>query len=237
MTTLVLLPGMDGTGALFESFVACLPEGVEAKVASYPVDEKLGYDALVERVLRELARDEPFALLGESFSGPVAVAVAARSTPVALILACSFVTNPRPALAPLAPLLAWLPAPGRWLDPLASFALLGHHATPELRQALSRAMRAVAPDVLRHRAASVQGVDAGPALASVRCPVLYLRASEDRVVPPTCAAEVVRIRPDATVTVLDGPHCLLQTQPAAAADVITTFLRRVKSGSPLAPPR
>ena len=45
-------------------------------------------------------------------------------------------------------------------------------------------MRAVAPDVLRHRAAAVQGVDAAHALASVRCLVLYLRASEDRVDAP-----------------------------------------------------
>ncbi len=186
-------------------------------------------------MLRELPHDGAFALLGESFSGPVAVAVAARSAPVALILACSFVINPRPALAPLAPLLAWLPAPGRWLHLLASFALLGRHATPDLRRALARAIRAVAPDVMRHRAASVQRVDVRPALAFARCPVLYLQASEDRIVPPTCAVEVIRIRPDAMVASIEGPHCLLQARPEAVADAVAGFLRRVEEGSPVAP--
>lgn len=224
LTTLVLLPGMDGTGQLFEPFVACLPSGISAKVVSYPAHEKLGYEALVEHVLHLLPRNEPFALLGESYSGPIAVAVAARSAPVALILACSFITNPRPALAPLRPLLAWLPAPGRWLGPLSA-ALMGRHATPALRQVLAHAIRAVPADVLRHRAASVLSVDVTPALASVQCPVLYLQAGEDRVVPPRCANEVVRAKPGVTVTRLDGPHFLLQTKPAAAADAVAAFLR------------
>ncbi len=226
MTTLVLLPGMDGTGALFESFVAHLPEDIRAKVVSYPGDEKLGYDALVERVVQQLPRgDERFAILGESFSGPVAVAVAARSKPVALILACSFITNPRPALAAARPVLPWLPTPRRFLMGPLAFALMGRHATTALRQALSRSLRAVEPAVLRHRAAVVLGVNVEADLVEVRCPVLYLQASEDRIVPPRCARDVLRIRPDAMVMALEGPHFLLQTQPAAAVAAVAPFLR------------
>jgi pimeloyl-[acyl-carrier protein] methyl ester esterase len=225
MTTLVLLPGMDGTGELFEPFIARLPSGIRAKVVSYPVHEALGYDALVERVIEHLPRDEPFAVLGESFSGPVAIAVAARSTPVALILACSFASNPRPALAPLRSVLGLFPTPGRWIGPLA-FALMGRHATPDLREALARAVGAVAPAVLQHRAASVLGVDVEAAFASVRCPTLVLQASEDRIVPPSCARRMLRLAPATTVITLEGPHFLLQTRPVECAEAVATFLRR-----------
>lgn len=63
--------------------------------------------------------------------------------------------------------------------------------------------------------------------------MLVLQASEDRVVPSRAAREVLRIRPDATVTALEGPHFLLQTQPGAAADAVASFLRCVEERSPL----
>ena len=36
---LVLLPGMDGTGILFEPLLEILPSDLHAKVVSYPVNE------------------------------------------------------------------------------------------------------------------------------------------------------------------------------------------------------
>ena len=222
---LVLLPGMDGTGDLFAPILPLLSEAVGTQVVSYPRDQRLGHAELAERVLEQLPRDRPFALLGESFSGPIAAAVAARSKPFALVLACSFVTNPHPSLRVLGPLLPLLPPPGVFLRPLA-LALMGRHATPALRTALAAALRQVSPAVMRSRAAATQQADARASLAAVRCPVLYLQARQDRVVPPRCLADVLRARPDTEVAVIDGPHFLLQTQPAAAAQIILPFLAR-----------
>jgi pimeloyl-ACP methyl ester carboxylesterase len=215
---------MDGTGALFEYLLPHLPREVGAKVISYPAREPLTYEALTDFVLGQLP-SPPFAVLGESFSGPVAVAVAARSAPSAVVLACSFVANPRPALAPVKPLLGWLPSPTRFIGPL-SWMLMGRHQTPSLRAALSRSLDAVEPTVLRHRAASALSVNARQSLALLRCPILYLQAAQDRVVPPSCAQEILRIQPATTISRLAGPHFLLQTQPAAVAQAIELFLRR-----------
>ena len=41
--TLVLLPGMDGSGALFADFIAALGDGIAPLVLSYPPDRPLGY--------------------------------------------------------------------------------------------------------------------------------------------------------------------------------------------------
>jgi pimeloyl-[acyl-carrier protein] methyl ester esterase len=229
MTTLVLLPGMDGTGALFDFLLPHLSSDFAPKVISYPTDTALSYEKLAELVFAQLPA-EPFALLGESFSGPVALAVAQRCAPVALVLVCTFATNPRPALAAVKPLLRWLPSPSKLLGPL-SVALMGREETPALRSALSRSLQSVAPAVLRHRAACALSASAEIHLANVRCPVLYLQASRDRIVPPSCARAVKRILPSTQVVRLEAPHFLLQTKPAAAARAIEDFLRRLENAA------
>jgi hypothetical protein len=93
---LILLPGMDGTGDLFEEFVSNLPSWVAPQVVSYPLDQKLSYAQLSERVEAVLPSSEPFAILAESFSSPLAVRIAARGPenlkPV--ILCAGFVATP-----------------------------------------------------------------------------------------------------------------------------------------------
>ena len=61
----VLLPGMDGSGALFDEFVSELQS--KSIVISYP-DQPFGYEELEQHVRSRLPIDEPFMLLAESFS-------------------------------------------------------------------------------------------------------------------------------------------------------------------------
>ena len=108
---LVLLPGMDGTGALFERLVECLGDRLVTTVVRYPGDQFLDYDQLAALVSRSLPEDRPFVILGESFSGPVAIKLAA-SRPDGLkgfILGASFVRNPWPLMTPMVGLLDFTP--------------------------------------------------------------------------------------------------------------------------------
>lgn len=70
LPTLVLLPGMDGTGELFASLLAQLGGETRSIVVRYPTCEFLNYDALTEVVKAQLPDGESFVLLAESFSGP-----------------------------------------------------------------------------------------------------------------------------------------------------------------------
>ncbi len=213
---------MDGTGRVFEPLQAHLPSPMKAQVVAYPSDALLGYDALAEAVLAQLPPG-PLVVLGESFSGPVAIAVAARCQPLALILVCSFAANPRPALTLTHSLLPWLPSPAH-LAFAVGWVLMGRRSNAPLQTALRQALQSVTPAVLRYRAAEVLKVDARPELRELQCPVLYLQASEDAVVPKSAAQTVVQARPNARVLRLPGPHFLLQTQAAAAAQAIGAFL-------------
>jgi pimeloyl-ACP methyl ester carboxylesterase len=95
---LVLLPGMDGTGLMFGPFLAVL-EGLEAQVLRYP-PELTAYADCVAYARARLPLGRPYLLLGESFSGPVAIALAAEQPEglAGLVLCCTFAPGPQPPL-------------------------------------------------------------------------------------------------------------------------------------------
>lgn len=227
---LVLLPGMDGTGALFQALIAALNGRFELQVLSYPSDQPLSYKALEALVVEALPEDRPFVLLGESFSGPIAVAIAASNDPwlKGLVLCCTFVRNPRPRLGAWSFLLNLMPRIQPPIGPMSRM-LLGAFSTPALRQALAHAVAQVAPRVMLARLKAVASVDVSLQLAASHVPLLYLRAGQDALVPASAAALIARLRPDAQIVSIDGPHCLLQAAPATAAQQLTQFLRSLPS--------
>lgn len=93
---LVLLPRIDGTALMFAPLVEALPPGIRPLPVSYPREEPLGYRELSALVRAALPRDAPFLLLGESFSGPLALMAAAEGPPglLGVILCASFIRSP-----------------------------------------------------------------------------------------------------------------------------------------------
>jgi pimeloyl-ACP methyl ester carboxylesterase len=225
---LVLLPGLDGTGVLMRPLVAALPREIAPVVVTYPCDEQLGYDALVARVVASLPADGPFALLGESFSGPIALrAAAARPAGLAAVVLCAtFVRAPQRGVTKWAGRLVG-PSAMRLFPAMAQAKmLLGGYSTPELRVLHTEAMSLVRPEVLAGRLRDVLAVDVRDELAACGVPVLYLRGTKDRVVPSHNLREIRRLRPSVEVAEAPAPHLVLQTQPAAAAAAIAAFLAR-----------
>jgi pimeloyl-ACP methyl ester carboxylesterase len=217
---------MDGTGTLFEPFVAALGHKFNVKVVSYPASEPLGYSDLESIARAALPTEGPFVVLGESFSGPLAVSIAAccSSRLKGLVLCCTFLRNPRPVFSTLKSFVGVLPVgfvPVRVLSHL----LLGRFSTAASRMVLSRALAQVSPSALRARLRAVLAVDVSAKLAQVRVPVLCLRASQDRVVPRAASSPVAQFCPRAKVVPLEAPHFLLQTVPSKAAHVIAAFVR------------
>ena len=93
---LMLLPGMDGTGRLFGPLLRILPQGLEVTVFAYPPDRPCGYAELLPLVEAAVPEGGEFVVLGESFSGPLALLLAARR-PRGLrgvILCASFARGP-----------------------------------------------------------------------------------------------------------------------------------------------
>jgi pimeloyl-ACP methyl ester carboxylesterase len=226
---LVLLPGLDGTGELFAPLLETLGAACQTMVIPYPNDLPLGYGALAERVRARLPRERPFVLLGESFAGPLAISLAGELSPNlrGLILVATFARNPRPRLAWLKPWVAKLPLPLRAVpETLVASRLFGRHRSQELLKLLQRVNRQITPAVMKARLLAVAEVEVSAIFARLRLPVLYLRATRDRVVPAASSQYLQRLRPDMKISDLACSHCLLQCLPEDAARLILKFLEQ-----------
>lgn len=227
---LILLPGLDGTGILFSQIVEAIGPGVETRIVGYPTHQPLGYAELETLVREALPKDRPYMVLGESFSGPIAIRLGADPPAglAGIILCVTFAKNPYPLLGWAAPWMGSLPvlALPTWVR--APF-VWGASATERDRQESQLATAAVGEAVLRHRIAAVLAVDETSSLARVRMPVLVLQASDDRVIPRAATEHMLRTLPQAEHVELRGPHMLLQICAAECAAALRRFLGGVKA--------
>ena len=231
MVALVILPGMDGTAKPRADFIAALGPGIEApieaQVVSYPAD-RAGYAELEALARASLPQDRPYVLLGESFSGPIAISIAASSPPqlIGLVLCATFARNPLTVLGSLRRLLPLIPfglAPMR----LIGAFLLGRFASAPLLEAMQSTLAEVSMATLKARLGAVLSVDARPALSQIRVPVLYLRATKDRLVARRCAVAIASVLVQTRIVDVEAPHMLLQAAPTAAATVVRTFIEQL----------
>jgi pimeloyl-ACP methyl ester carboxylesterase len=85
-----------------------------------------------------------------------------------------------------------------------------------LAKALQRSIASVPADVIAARVRATLTVDVSAALGRLRQPLLYLRATKDRVVSAACAERFCTEQPRTQLVELPGPHLLLQSLPALA---------------------
>jgi pimeloyl-[acyl-carrier protein] methyl ester esterase len=206
---LVLLPGMDGTGELFADFVEALPHTFDIATVHYPPDKFLSYSKLKDLVKSATPIAEPFVLVAESFSTPLAIQFAAANPPnlKGLVICAGFVTSPVHGWSPfvcsfLAPILFTFKLPKF----AANLFLVGSNAPPSLLAALRASVSLVQPKVLSARVKAVFACDVRAELGQVSVPILYIQAEQDRLVSASCLDEIRRIKPKVTVASVAGPH-------------------------------
>ena len=224
---LVLLPGLDGTGRLFEPLAQVLPSSLSPVIISYPNDKPLSYAELVGFVKQQVPASEEYVLLAESFSGPVAIEISAThpANLKALVLSAAFVSNPALVPQSMSFLLRGL---FFMLEPpqfVVSRYLLGKNPAIDLVETFRRAKRSVPPDVLAFRMRNVMNADVRRAFAACRLPILYLFATQDRLVKTRSLAQMQKIKPEMTIVEIEGPQFLLQREPAKCAEAIAHYIR------------
>lgn len=224
---LVLQPGMHGTGELFDEFMKAIPEPKHIEAISYPTDASLSYAQLLLLAQSFVPATDPYFILAESFSTPLAIQFAATNPTnlKGLILCGGFVSSPltgpgRIAASLFASLLFRLPV----FNFAMSHFLIGPNAPESLEAAVRSAVSSVKPEVLIARLRAVLSCDARQALSQVAVPMLYILATNDRVVPKFCLEEIRRIKPDIRAAEIEGPHLILQREPEQCADAVANFI-------------
>lgn len=220
---LLLLPGLHGTCDLLLPLAEHLVARRPVVPVDYPRDGMLGYAALTAIALAR-APSGSFAVLAESFSGPIAIDLAVHEPRVmGLVLAATFARYPLPR--PDAPAAAWLS--GISLPPRqAAMILAGRGASGALTSELAALIATLPRSLVRHRVRIALAADARPQLARTTCPVLCLSGRRDRLTGRRALRSITGARPDAEVRRIDAGHMLLATHAGEAARHIALFLDR-----------
>jgi pimeloyl-[acyl-carrier protein] methyl ester esterase len=229
MTLLVVLPGLDGTAILHAAFSEAVRTAFDSVlIISYPSDQILDYPALERLARTRLPATTPFVLLGESFSGPIALSIAAKppSNLLGVVLSTTFAESAVPLFAPFASFTHFAPVRSLPLF-LLSWWLLGRWATPQLESALQNAVLTITPEVLRSRAAIALQADVLASCRSISLPVLYLRATDDRLLSRHAGRQISEAITNCTLIDIAGPHLLLQAAPQACAQAVSEFVSRL----------
>jgi pimeloyl-[acyl-carrier protein] methyl ester esterase len=211
---------------LFRPVLRALDAELQPTVIAYPSDETLDLAELGGLVLRQLPPGKTV-LVAESCSGLVALSLLASSSAriAGVVFVGAFAEPPRPLLLRLAPLVSRSPA---LMRSAPSFLLrqycLGKTASADDLKMLRDALSAVSPAVMTQRLGLV-GTRHSFGKAKFDVPCYYLRATEDRLVPASCADWFRQRFQRCEVVDIGGPHFLLQAAPEQCADVIARAVR------------
>jgi pimeloyl-ACP methyl ester carboxylesterase len=228
--TLVLMPGLDGTGLLFERFVSALPPQIPTCIIEYP-STAASLDTLAAGVAERLPASR-VVLLAESFSGIVALHLLRKHQVLAekVIFVGAFGRAPRRYLrmvVPFIPALAWaIP-----LIPSAAwrFFCLGAGAARAEIAWLKGVVTQVNPRVVAHRLKLVASAKIADA-PRIEVPAYYIQAESDRLVPRRAAEHLRRLFSHFILMRVPGPHFLLQASPTETAQLIAGILLDAPTG-------
>lgn len=209
---IVLVPGMDGTGELFYRQIPLLEKSYT--VANYALrDEATNMDVLADdlkRVIEQAAPEEKRAIvMGESFGGTVALSTALRypESVAGLVILNSFPHfDPqfrlRLAIAGVS-LIPW--GAMRMVRYTTSLFMHSRHThRDELRKFLELTARSTRLGY-RNRLAILRTYDVRERLRELHCPVLFVAAEKDHLVPSVRQAKFMAERtPSARMVVLSG---------------------------------
>ena len=220
---------MDGTGRLFDRFLGHLPPSLEPIKVSYEASTNQDYESLLQHTLRWHSTDAPFVVISESFSGPIAIRLAAKSPSCrGLILAASFARCP--LMLPLwTSRLLGIVRHDLIPTALIEAMLLNGDTNASLANELKQVIDSVPPVIIQERMKAVIGVNAIQEVRDLCVPVLYLQATHDRLVGQRAVTDIKQSARDATVVQIAAPHMILQTQPLACAASISAWLRKNES--------
>ena len=223
-TTLVLLPGLNGTTGLFAPLLEQLNDKFEIMAVSYPTDEIKSYRELTDMVLEKVKSiDGRFIVLGESFSGSISLFVS-QSKPKGLagvVLVATFIRAPNVRVGKFLPwkLGFTLTKPLYTARPVFTKS-----QNKSLVSRISTEMQNVSPMVLSARIREIFEVNASQPLRDCHVPIVYFRGNQDFVVPKLNLMDILAVRSDVKVAEFDTRHFLLQSEPKKSLLEIEKFV-------------
>ena len=222
-TTIVLLPGLNGTKGLFQPFIESMPDRFNVLPISYPTHTAMSYKQLSAFVINQLnSIVGNYILLGESFSGPLSLFVAEKKPKglIGVILVATFVTAPVPKIARFLP---WHLGFNLTKSLYALRLFFSKDTNASFIKAISYEIQQVSPAILADRIQQIFSVDAMFSLESCSVPVIYFQGINDFIVGKHNLRKVQLHAPNVKAVQFNTQHFLLQSAPEQAWDAISKF--------------
>jgi pimeloyl-[acyl-carrier protein] methyl ester esterase len=225
--SLILMPGLDGTGLSFEPFLKFISANANVTVVCYPTDKLLSFAETVECAAAQVSSLSRPVVIAESFSGPVAVQMIASGLvrAKALVLCATFAKSPHPFLWPVIRFLRIPLLIGPEMPALFFKIILGDEKRIASLVPLWKKVHADVPArVMDHRLGLINLVDVTQSLKKLSLPCLYLQAIDDRIVLSSSLTDFERSIPQLMVKRIKAPHFILQDKPQECLEAIEEFL-------------
>ncbi len=214
----VLLPGMDGTGELFEEFLSYYDD--EHLVISLPQKGPQDHSSLAKSLEKQLPKED-YILLAESFSGGIVPELLKQSSIniKGVIFVASFLSCPKKHLLPIVkflPLKALASAPFSQIA--HKFLFLGQDASTAVLSKFIKVIKSIPDPILKSRL-TVMSQQRLP-LGILDVPAVYIQATSDRLIAPRKSREFSKVFQNIEYIEIDGPHFILQAKPKETSHIV-----------------
>ncbi|MGF1767098.1 hypothetical protein L4D06_06905 [Enterovibrio makurazakiensis] len=227
---LVLLPGMDGTGNLFDEFVSFYRG--ETAIISFPHLGSQSYEDLSAFVVSKLPKEDHI-LLAESFSGgliPHLIQHDNKHTK-GIIFVASFLSCPRPSLIRLVlllPIKRLSSIPGANL--MHRLLFLGWDVQESIVATFTSTISNLPEATLKSRLRSILSLKNTMASHS-SLPCVYIRPISDLLIPEGKAKEIPTSFTNCSYRPIVGSHFILQSSPQMLANEVRQAVLHITKNS------
>jgi pimeloyl-ACP methyl ester carboxylesterase len=215
----VLLPGMDGTGILFEPFIEHAPPDIEITTIQLMQSENYSYEDQAKYVMSQIG-DDPVTLVAESYSGMVAYNMLKLGCKNIehVVFAASFICLPS-KLAKFANYFPIALAKSRLVPKaLMGQILFGKFTSPSLINYFYSALSMASGTTLSHRLHQIAELKEPEYKISTPC--TYIKPSNDIVVSKSAVTAFHKVCSNLIIHEVAGTHFVLQTNPKSCWELI-----------------
>lgn len=221
---IVFLPGLDGNGFYLSALQGLLRDYADCVIMQYPC-EIMDYNELCRWVLTQLDDKSGYIIIAESFGGPLGLklAYALQARAKALILSSTFAKPPLPRLilkiaAAVYPHIIHYD----FAVAIVNFFLCNGRNAPLARQ-LHKVMLETGDMVMANRIRILADLDATDTVRQLTLPCLILQPRCDTLI---WFSNFTALRNKSVIRIA-GPHGLMATEPQAAYDAISDFIKHL----------
>lgn len=214
---------MDGTGNLFSPLLRAL-SNFDCELIRLPETGAQDY-ASITRYVKEKLPEEDFIIVAESFSGPIAAALAKEGIDSlkGVIFVATFLSAPSRillAIAQILPLklLSNLPFAKHFHKAL----FIGAGASNELMHLFISTVRSLPSVLIKARLSSMHSL--AFSADKIELPVGYIQAASDKLVSADKFIEFDNYFNNIHIRKIEGPHFILQANPKECAVAITELV-------------